>query len=194
MRAAAAGGARGGRGARRGGEGAPAPAAPRAAARPAPPPAPAPGTLTFVEELPSTAAIVDGNPSHLCRAVVNLLQNAVRYTPPEGRVAIRVHEMEDRVEVSVEDTGEGIAPEHLAHLGERFYRVEASRTRHRRGSGASGGCGLGLAITRSLVEAYGGTLTFVSRVGSGTTATLSFRRSEAGLPSLSAVPAIELVG
>lgn len=155
---------------------------------------PVPNTLTIVEELPPMAAIVDGNSSHLCRAVVNLLQNAVRYTPPEGRVAIRVREVAGRVEVSVEDTGEGIAPEHLAHLGERFYRVEASRTRHRRGSGASGGCGLGLAITRSLVEAYGGTLTFVSRVGVGTTATLSFRHSQAELPSLPSVPAIELVG
>jgi signal transduction histidine kinase len=63
----------------------------------------------------------------------------------------------------VQDTGEGIAPEHLPHLGERFYRVDAART------GDTGGTGLGLAICRSIVNAHGGDLRIESQVGTGTT-------------------------
>jgi two-component system phosphate regulon sensor histidine kinase PhoR len=66
------------------------------------------------------------------------------------------------VTVTVTDTGEGIAPEHLPHLGERFYRVDAAR------SAGTGGTGLGLAICRSITEAHGGRMTIESKVGEGT--------------------------
>jgi signal transduction histidine kinase len=68
--------------------------------------------------------------------------------------------------VTVADTGEGIAPEHLPHLGERFYRVDAARSS---GTGGTGGTGLGLAICRSITEAHGGRMTIESQVGEGTT-------------------------
>lgn len=66
------------------------------------------------------------------------------------------------VTVTVTDTGEGIAPEHLPHLGERFYRVDAAR------AAGTGGTGLGLAICRSIIEAHGGRMTIESQVGEGT--------------------------
>ena len=69
--------------------------------------------------------------------------------------------------ITVADTGVGIAPEHLAHLGERFYRVDSARARR------DGGSGLGLSICRSIVEAHGGTLAFASVPGVGTTVTVT---------------------
>ncbi|MBC7528601.1 MAG: hypothetical protein H7308_13765, partial [Chthonomonadaceae bacterium] len=71
------------------------------------------------------------------------------------------------VVVTIADTGVGIAPEHLSHLGERFYRVDSSRSR------PTGGTGLGLSICKSLVKAQGGTLHFESELGIGTTVTVT---------------------
>jgi signal transduction histidine kinase len=110
---------------------------------------------------------VMGNEGELIRLFRNLLDNAAHYTPPKGSIHIAAHCENDNVVVTVEDAGTGIAPEHLPHLGERFYRVDASRTR------PSGGTGLGLSICRSIVEAHGGTLTFKSAPGVGTTVTVT---------------------
>jgi len=101
------------------------------------------------------ALMVPGSGSELTRLFTNLLENAVRHTPP-AMVDAR------SVTVTVTDTGEGIAPEHLPHLGERFYRVDAAR------SVGTGGTGLGLAICRSIIEAHGGRMTIESKVGEGT--------------------------
>jgi len=109
------------------------------------------------------ALLVPGSGSELTRLFTNLLENAVRHTPPEGRVTVSARVEALSVTVTVADTGEGIAPEHLPHLGERFYRVDAAR------SGDSGGTGLGLAICRSIIEAHGGRMTITSQVGEGTT-------------------------
>lgn len=86
----------------------------------------------------------------------NLVDNALRHTPPGGRVTVAARQVGDLVELSVTDTGEGIAAEHLPHVFERFYRAEAARDRR------SGGSGIGLAIVRALVEAHGGTVTAAS--------------------------------
>ena len=95
-------------------------------------------------------------------ALMNLLGNALRYTPAEGRITVRVkHAQETEVAVEVEDTGPGIAPEHQAHLFERFYRVDSGRTR------AAGGFGLGLAIARWAVRANGGRIELDSEPGRG---------------------------
>jgi signal transduction histidine kinase len=75
----------------------------------------------------------------------------------------------ERVVVTVRDTGEGIAPEHLPYVCERFYRVDASRTR------ARGGTGLGLAICKSIAQAHGGDLHVESELGHGTAVTLALR-------------------
>ena len=108
-----------------------------------------------------------GSEEELVRLFANLLQNAAQATPPTGRIAAVARQKSAKVVVVVTDTGCGIAPEHLPHLGERFYRTDTARTRR------DGGTGLGLAICRSIVEAHGGTLTFASAPGAGTTATVT---------------------
>ena len=97
------------------------------------------------------AGRVSGDRLMLRRAIGNLLSNALRYTPVDGRIAVTIDEMEDgTVRLAIENSGEPIASEHLPRLFDRFYRVDASR-RH-----AGDGAGLGLAITRSIVRAHGG--------------------------------------
>lgn len=95
----------------------------------------------------------------LTRALVNLIDNAIKHSGASEPVIVRVA----GTTVEVIDQGEGIAPEHLPHLFERFYRVDASR------SSETGGTGLGLAIVRSIVEAQGGTVEVHSKKGEGTT-------------------------
>jgi signal transduction histidine kinase len=106
--------------------------------------------------------MVLGSGSELTRLFTNLLENAVRHTPPEGTVTVSAMVDAMSVTVTVADTGEGIAPEHLGRLGERFYRVDAARS-------GTGGAGLGLAICRSITEAHGGRMTIESKVNEGTT-------------------------
>ncbi len=91
-----------------------------------------------------------GDPDHLAQVLANLLQNAVRYTPDGGRVAVSGEARPGNVLVGVSNTGEPIPEVDLAHLFERFYRVEKSRDR------ARGGAGIGLAIVKQLIEASGG--------------------------------------
>jgi signal transduction histidine kinase len=100
-----------------------------------------------------------GDPDQLAQVVGNLLQNAIRYTPASGRVAIRAERRPGDVLVSVANSGDGIPPEDLPHVFERFYRVDKSRDRGR------GGAGIGLAIVRQIVEAAGGAVGAESRDG-----------------------------
>jgi two-component system sensor histidine kinase BaeS len=99
---------------------------------------------------------------------VILLDNARKYTPPGGKVVLRARPSEKGVVIEVEDTGLGIAPEHLPHIFDRFYRADAARSR------AGGGVGLGLALARRIAEQHGAALTVNSTFGHGTrfTATL----------------------
>ncbi len=122
-------------------------------------------------EMPRPAPMVCGNADALARLFGNLLTNAARHTPHAGQITVRVEDGGPQVSVRVCDTGEGIAPEHLPHLGERFYRVDTARSEE------SGGSGLGLAICRSIAEAHGGTLTLESGVGSGTVVTVTLPRA-----------------
>ena len=108
-----------------------------------------------------------GNEDELVRLFTNLLQNAAHATPPSGTITVSAECVADTVVSTVADTGPGIAPEHLAHLGERFYRPDSARAR------LTGGTGLGLAICRGIAEAHGGTLSFASRPGAGTTVTVT---------------------
>jgi heavy metal sensor kinase len=104
----------------------------------------------------------DVDPHHLRRMLTNLLDNALRHTPASGSVTLTAGDEGPFVVLRVADTGSGISPAHLPHLGERFYRADASRAR------TGGGTGLGLAISRSIAEAHGGTLTIESEPGNGT--------------------------
>jgi len=95
------------------------------------------------------------------QVVVNLLSNAVSYTPEGGLVTVEVQPAEGGVEVSVTDNGIGIPPEHLSRIFERFYRVDKSRSRE------EGGTGLGLSIVKHIVEAHGGWVNVESKAGQG---------------------------
>ena len=104
-----------------------------------------------------------GDPDHLKRLLLNLVQNAHRHTPPEGRITLSAERDSDCVRLSVADTGEGIPAEALPRVFDRFFRVDAARTR------SAGGTGLGLSICRSIAQAHGGEITLESAVGRGTT-------------------------
>jgi two-component system heavy metal sensor histidine kinase CusS len=108
----------------------------------------------------SGSGVVHGDRLMLRRAIGNLLSNAVRHTPGKGRVTVQVNDVDNGWSVvSVENTGETIAPEHLTRLFDRFYRVDPSRHRF------SEGAGLGLAITRSIAHAHGGEVRVRSESG-----------------------------
>jgi two-component system phosphate regulon sensor histidine kinase PhoR len=116
------------------------------------------------------AAKVYGDRARLQQALVNLIDNAIKYTDPGGSVICRARPVLNRCEILVEDTGCGIAEEHLPRIFERFYRVDKDRSRE------VGGTGLGLSIAKHIVEAHGGTLQVRSRVAEGSTFSFSLKR------------------
>ncbi|MBE7498384.1 MAG: HAMP domain-containing protein [Verrucomicrobiaceae bacterium] len=109
---------------------------------------------------------VNGDRVALERVIFNLVENAVRYSPTGENVTVRVSKTTPWIEIQIIDTGGGIAPEHLPHLFERFYRVDKARSR------THGGSGLGLSIVKALVEAHGGSVSVSSEVGHGSTFTV----------------------
>ncbi len=124
---------------------------------------------------------VEGDPDRISQVMFNLVSNAIKYTPPQGKITIRVTCDDDVVTTQITDSGSGISPEDLERVFERFYRADNSSTRE------TGGTGLGLAITKALVERMGGSVTVTSTLGLGTTFTISLRRATAtptnGIPT-----------
>jgi two-component system phosphate regulon sensor histidine kinase PhoR len=114
---------------------------------------------------------VMGSKSELFSALSNLVSNAIRYTPLGGLVHLSFSQTDDRLTISVKDTGPGIASEHLPRLTERFYRIDQSRSRE------TGGTGLGLAITKHVMQRHGGELQIQSELGKGSTFNLIFPAS-----------------
>lgn len=109
---------------------------------------------------------IRGEGQHLEQAFANLVDNAIKYTPPGGTVRLAARCLDSKVvEVVVEDTGIGIPPEDLSRIFERFYRVDKSRT--------AGGTGLGLAIAKEAIEAHGGTIRAESELGKGSRFTVT---------------------
>lgn len=106
--------------------------------------------IRFVAELPPGLPQLWADRDRLVQILLNLLGNALRYTPPDGAIVIEAQPVDGAVQITVRDTGIGITSEHLPHVFERFYRVDKSRTR------SSGGTGIGLTIVRHLVHAHGG--------------------------------------
>lgn len=100
-----------------------------------------------------TIGIIMGDANRLQQVMWNLLSNAIKFTPKGGRVDVKVAEIDSRVQIQVSDTGEGIAPNFLPFVFDRFRQADSSKTR------SHGGLGLGLAIVRHLVELHGGTVT-----------------------------------
>ena len=122
------------------------------------------GRSHHVVVAPPPPVEIGGAPGELQSAMSNLVTNAIRYTPAEGRVELRWTLAADgRLEFSVQDNGPGIAAEHLPRLTERFYRVDRSRSRE------TGGTGLGLAIVKHVVQRHGAELRVDSTVGAGST-------------------------
>jgi signal transduction histidine kinase len=99
------------------------------------------------------------------RVLANLVANAIRHTPARGEVIVSAGRLNGAVAVTVSDTGEGINPEDIPFVFDRFYRGDKSRSR------TTGGSGLGLAIARGLVVAHGGEIRVESQVGEGTSFT-----------------------
>lgn len=97
------------------------------------------------------------------QVLTNLIDNAIRHTPPEGSVCVHVYEQDGMIHLDVEDTGSGIPEEDLPFVFERFYKADKARTR-----GQSGGTGLGLSIVKHLVNAHGGNVSVKSQLGVGT--------------------------
>jgi signal transduction histidine kinase len=117
------------------------------------------------------ATTLRADPVAVRQALGNLIENAIRYTPRGGTITLFSRRENSTLAVGVRDTGSGIPSEHLPRIFERFYRVDAARSR------AAGGTGLGLAIVKHLVEAHGGRVQAESRVGQGTTISLYFPAS-----------------
>jgi two-component system, OmpR family, sensor kinase len=102
---------------------------------------------------------VTADPDRLEQVVENLVANALRHTPDGGCIELRANEAASGVELAIVDSGSGIAPEHLPHVFERFYKVDASR------ANGSGGSGLGLSIAKTIVERHGGDIRVASQPG-----------------------------
>ena len=117
--------------------------------------------VSLVSDVEGGGVEVEGDPARLKQIVVNLLDNAIKYTPPDGKVEAKVRRNGSFAILEVKDGGIGIPAEALPHVFERFYRVDKARSR------AVGGTGLGLAIVKSICTAHGGDVTVESREGRG---------------------------
>jgi signal transduction histidine kinase len=115
----------------------------------------------------ATSVIALGDAGWLERLLLNLLDNAMKFTPEGGRVVVRVHRDGERARVDVADTGIGMAPDVVAHVFERFYQADPSR------SSASDGAGLGLSLVKWIVDRHHGSITVDSRPDHGSTFTVT---------------------
>ena len=120
------------------------------------------GTRALVYAGPPELVVI-GDPDWLRQLLLNLVENAIHHTAPEGTIRLAGRNAGDRARLEVRDNGCGIAPQDLPHLFDRFYRVDKARSR------ARGGAGLGLAIGRWIVERHGGAIGVASEPGAGTT-------------------------
>ena len=123
-----------------------------------------------VERGPSEDVQFRGDEELLRRLILNLLDNALRYTPEGGRISVALDAEPDRLALRVSDTGIGIPPEAAPHVFERFYRADKARSRQ------DGGFGLGLAVVKWIAEAHNGTVELQSAPGAGSTFTVSLKR------------------
>jgi signal transduction histidine kinase len=127
--------------------------------------------LTDGQELitiPLSEVTIPANRDRLTELVLILVENAIRHTPPDGEICVSLEREAGVARLIVQDTGEGIAPENIPHVFERFFRADKSRDR------TSGGTGLGLAIARDIARDHGGDISVDSAVGIGSTFTVRF--------------------
>jgi two-component system phosphate regulon sensor histidine kinase PhoR len=124
--------------------------------------------LTFAH--PVEPSVIAGDRDELLRLADNLVENAVRYGRSGGRVDVTLSEEGERIRLDIRDYGPGIPPEHLPRLTERFYRVDAGKSRE------SGGTGLGLALVKHIAQRHQARLSIANAEGGGARVTVSFRR------------------
>lgn len=113
-------------------------------------------------ELNLDKVVLNADQEMMSQVWINLLHNAIKFTPEHGTITIELHQGNDQIEVSIRDSGIGIAEEHIPHIFERFFKADASRNR------ALGGNGLGLSIVHKIVELHHGSIRVSSRLGEGT--------------------------
>lgn len=123
-------------------------------------------------ELSGVPAVVHGIPQLLYSLIYNLCNNGIKYNREKGKVMVNVHKEDDRIILSVEDTGIGIAPEHQERIFERFYRVDKSHSK------ATGGTGLGLSIVKHAAKIHNAKVEIKSQIDRGTTVTVIFPKNE----------------
>ncbi|WP_028986189.1 sensor histidine kinase [Thermicanus aegyptius] len=124
--------------------------------------------VSFHYESPGKGVSIWADRDRLMQIMMNLINNALKYTPPEGKVTLILRKKEDEAEIEVKDTGVGISEEDLPHIFERFYRGDKSRDRR------TGGIGIGLSIVKALVVAHKGRIEVKSKPGKGSRFILSF--------------------
>jgi two-component system sensor histidine kinase VicK len=123
-------------------------------------------TLSF--EAPLELCEINGDKDRIEQVILNIIGNAIKYTPENGCVKVTADKLEDYIEIRIADTGMGIPQEDIPRLFERFYRVDKARSR------AMGGTGLGLSIAKNIVEAHRGSISVESEYGKGTEVIINF--------------------
>ena len=139
--------------------------------------------IRVATEIPSGPVLLPVDRHRIRELLLNLVTNAIKYTPAGGTVGLTLSDVDGVVTLVVSDTGVGIAPGDLPHIFDRFWRADPARSR----TGERAGTGLGLAITKWIAEAHGGTITVQSRPGRGTIFTVHLPRN--GRASKEALPA-----
>jgi len=130
--------------------------------------------IHFSADLPQTPVVLSVDEDKIVQVLLNLLGNALRYTPEGGRIELSARQDDREITFSVRDTGAGIEPGELTNIFERFYRTDHSRSR------SGGGAGLGLAIAKGLVEAHGGKIWAQSNPGEGSRFSFTLPHTQAG--------------
>lgn len=120
-------------------------------------------SISLKLDLPPALPKIKGDEARFLQVMINLLDNAIKYTPQGGKVIVSAKAVSDVLEIDISDTGIGIASEDLPRIFERFYRVDKARSRE------LGGTGLGLSIVKHIVQAHGGQVRVVSELGKGST-------------------------
>jgi signal transduction histidine kinase len=129
--------------------------------------------VTTLHSIPDRAVVLAVDHHRIREMLLNMVTNAIKYTPQGGTVSLSLTEDDESVILSVRDSGIGIAPGDLPHIFERFWRADQARTR----TGERTGVGLGLSITKWIVEAHGGSISVHSRPGRGSIFTARLPKS-----------------
>lgn len=128
----------------------------------------------MILDMDKTLPPITGDRERIEQVLINILANAVKYTPDGGKITLRAHFADSLIHISISDTGMGIPKSDLPRIFERFYRVDKARSREK------GGTGLGLAIAKEIVEFHGGNIGIKSTLNHGTTVKMTLALKPTG--------------